>query len=72
MGASLDLTAASRAHLLEPQWNPAVEDQALARVHRMGQRRPVITMRYLMKDSIEEVCHSDLHKFNTMTLIKST
>ncbi|KAH8160523.1 hypothetical protein CIB48_g7728 [Xylaria polymorpha] len=53
-GVGLDLTAASRAHLLEPQWNPAVEDQALARVHRMGQRRPVITMRYLMKDSIEE------------------
>ncbi|KAI0436417.1 hypothetical protein F4803DRAFT_566867 [Xylaria telfairii] len=65
-GVGLDLTAASRAHLLEPQWNPAVEDQALARVHRMGQRRPVITMRYLMKDSIEEVCHSNSHKFKNL------
>lgn len=51
----LDVTAASRVHLLEPQWNPAVEDQALARVHRMGQRRPVVTIRYIMRDSIEEV-----------------
>ncbi|KAJ3578996.1 hypothetical protein NPX13_g1566 [Xylaria arbuscula] len=53
-GVGLDLTAASRAHLLEPQWNPAVEEQALSRVHRMGQRRAVVTMRYIMKDSIEE------------------
>ena len=51
----LDLTVASRVHLLEPQWNPAVEDQALARVHRMGQHRPVVTMRYIVSDSIEEV-----------------
>ncbi|KAI1114821.1 P-loop containing nucleoside triphosphate hydrolase protein [Nemania sp. NC0429] len=53
-GVGLDLTVASRAHLLEPQWNPAIEEQALSRVHRMGQRRPVVTMRYVMKDSIEE------------------
>ncbi|RYP56346.1 hypothetical protein DL769_009930 [Monosporascus sp. CRB-8-3] len=53
-GVGLDLTAASRVHLLEPQWNPALEDQALARVHRMGQRLPVVTIRYVMKDSIEE------------------
>lgn len=51
----LDLTAASRVHLLEPQWNPAIEEQTLARVHRMGQCHPVVTMRYVMKDSIEEV-----------------
>ncbi|KAI0883110.1 uncharacterized protein GGS22DRAFT_35921 [Annulohypoxylon maeteangense] len=53
-GVGLDLTAASRIHLLEPQWNPAVEDQALARVHRMGQKRPVVTIRYIIRDSIEE------------------
>ncbi|KAI1496313.1 SNF2 family N-terminal domain-containing protein [Biscogniauxia marginata] len=53
-GVGLDLTAASRVHLLEPQWNPAVEDQALARVHRMGQQRPVVTIRYVMKHSIEQ------------------
>ncbi|KAI0427615.1 P-loop containing nucleoside triphosphate hydrolase protein [Xylaria sp. FL1042] len=53
-GVGLDLTAASRVHLLEPQWNPAIEEQALSRVHRMGQRRPVVTMRYVVKDSTEE------------------
>ncbi|KAA8618925.1 HepA Superfamily II DNA-RNA helicase SNF2 family [Pyrenophora tritici-repentis] len=51
----LDLTAASRVHLLEPQWNPSLEDQALARVHRLGQTRPVTTIRYVMEDSFEEV-----------------
>ncbi|KAI4931159.1 hypothetical protein J4E85_003748 [Alternaria conjuncta] len=50
----LDLTAASAIHLLEPQWNPSLEDQALARVHRLGQTRPVTTIRYIMKDSFEE------------------
>ena len=52
---SLDLTAASTVHLLEPQWNPSLEDQALARVHRLGQTRPVTTIRYVMEDSFEEV-----------------
>lgn len=51
----LDLTAASRAYLMEPQWNPSVEHQALARVHRIGQQRPVTTVRYVMRDSFEEV-----------------
>ncbi|CAN9095116.1 unnamed protein product [Alternaria alternata] len=50
----LDLTAASTVHLLEPQWNPSLEDQALARVHRIGQTRPVTAIRYLMEDSFEE------------------
>ncbi|KAH6865282.1 P-loop containing nucleoside triphosphate hydrolase protein [Alternaria rosae] len=51
----LDLTAASAVHLLEPQWNPSLEDQALARVHRLGQTRPVTAIRYVMEDSFEEV-----------------
>jgi SNF2 family DNA or RNA helicase len=52
---SIDLTAATRAYMLEPQWNPTVEDQAMARIHRIGQTRPVTTIRYIMEDSIEEV-----------------
>jgi SNF2 family DNA or RNA helicase len=55
---SPDLTAASTIHLLEPQWNPSLEDQALARVHRLGQTRPVTTIRYVMEDSFEEVLMS--------------
>ena len=34
------------------------EEQALSRIHRMGQTRPVVTVRYIMQDSIEEVCDS--------------
>jgi len=52
---SLDLTAASRVYLLEPHWNPMIEEQALCRVHRVGQQRQVTTIRYLMRDSFEEV-----------------
>lgn len=54
---SLDLTAASRAYLMEPHWNPSIERQALARVYRMGQRRPVTTIRYVMRNSFEDVGH---------------
>ncbi|KAF7954691.1 hypothetical protein EAE96_005810 [Botrytis aclada] len=55
MGMSrLDLTAGSRAYLLEPHWNPMIEEQALCRVHRISQKRNVTTIRYLMHNSFEE------------------
>jgi SWI/SNF-related matrix-associated actin-dependent regulator of chromatin subfamily A3 len=50
----LDLTAASQIFLMEPQWNPTVEEQALSRVHRMGQTKEVNTVRYIMEGSFEE------------------
>lgn len=50
----LTLTCASRAYLMEPHWNPTLEDQALARIHRMGQKREVTTVRFVVKDSFEE------------------
>jgi SNF2 family DNA or RNA helicase len=53
--SSLDLTAACRVHLMEPQWNPMAEEQALDRVHRLGQSYPVVAHRYIVKNSIEEV-----------------
>lgn len=53
-GTGLDLTAANHAFLLEPQWNPMLEEQALARVHRIGQTRPVRLVRLIMKDTWEE------------------
>ena len=40
---------------MEPQWNPMVEEQALDRVHRFGQIEDVTTVRYVIRDTWEEV-----------------
>ncbi|KNG86352.1 SNF2 family helicase/ATPase [Aspergillus nomiae NRRL 13137] len=53
-GVGLNLTAASRVYIMEPQYNPAAVAQAVDRVHRIGQMREVTTVQFLMKDSIEE------------------
>jgi len=52
---SINLTCASYVHIMEPQWNPMAEAQAVDRVHRIGQDRDVVITRYLIKDSIEFV-----------------
>lgn len=52
-GVGLDLTAASRAYIMEPQWNPMSELQALDRIHRLGQKMEVRTVRYVMRYSYE-------------------
>ncbi|KAH8800403.1 SNF2 family N-terminal domain-containing protein [Xylogone sp. PMI_703] len=51
----LNLTVASSVYILEPQWNPMVESQAIARVNRLGQTKPVRVIRYIMKDTVEQV-----------------
>ncbi|GFY84684.1 DNA/RNA helicase protein [Actinidia rufa] len=53
-GAGINLTAASRVYLLEPWWNPAVEEQAMDRVHRIGQTEDVKIVRMIARNSIEE------------------
>lgn len=53
-GLGLNLTAGSNVYVMEPQYNPAAEAQAIDRVHRLGQTRPVKTVRYIMRESIEE------------------
>lgn len=53
-GTGLNLTAADHVFLLDPWWNPAVEDQAADRAHRIGQERPVIVHRMVAEDSVEE------------------
>ncbi|HVN67729.1 MAG TPA: DEAD/DEAH box helicase, partial [Candidatus Sulfotelmatobacter sp.] len=53
-GVGLNLTAADYVFVLDPWWNPAVEEQAIARAHRIGQRHPVTALRFIAKDSIEE------------------
>jgi hypothetical protein len=53
-GLGLNLTAADYVIHMDPWWNPAVEDQASDRAHRMGQERPVTVYRLVAKDTIEE------------------
>ncbi|KAJ5173422.1 hypothetical protein N7492_006015 [Penicillium capsulatum] len=53
-GVGLNLTSASRVFVMEPQYNPAAVAQAVDRVHRLGQTRPVETVQFIMKESIEE------------------
>jgi SNF2 family DNA or RNA helicase len=53
-GSGLNLTAASYVVLYDPWWNPAVENQAIDRTHRIGQKNKVIAYRLLMRDSVEE------------------
>lgn len=53
-GTGLNLTAASYVVLYDPWWNPAVENQAIDRTHRIGQVNKVIAYRLLMRDSVEE------------------
>ena len=50
----LNLTAASRVIILEPFWNPFVEEQAIDRVHRLNQTRDVKVWRLLVKGTVEE------------------
>ncbi|KAK9422049.1 hypothetical protein SUNI508_05057 [Seiridium unicorne] len=49
-----NLSLASTIHILEPQWNPSIESQAIGRIFRHGQKNRVRVVRYIMKDSIEE------------------
>jgi SNF2 family DNA or RNA helicase len=53
-GVGLNLQAASVVILAEPQWKPTVEDQAIARCHRMGQVRPVDVHRLLAEDTVDQ------------------
>lgn len=52
-GVALNLTEASRVYLMDSWWNPAVEFQAMDRIHRLGQRRPVQAIKLVIEDSIE-------------------
>ena len=52
-GTGLTLTAADHVYLLDPWWNPAVEDQAADRTHRIGQDHPVMVYRLVATDTVE-------------------
>ncbi|KAH0562511.1 hypothetical protein GP486_002803 [Trichoglossum hirsutum] len=54
----LNLTAANRIHIVEPQWNPSVENQAIGRALRLGQAKQVTVIRYIMKNTVEQYIQS--------------
>ena len=53
-GVGLNLTAADYVFLVDPWWNPAAEDQAADRAHRIGQTRPVFVHRLVSRGTVEE------------------
>ena len=53
-GVGLNLTEANHVLLIEPWWNPGVEAQAIERVHRIGQRKPVNVTRFICQNTVEE------------------
>nr|OQO25209.1 hypothetical protein B0A51_07971 [Rachicladosporium sp. CCFEE 5018] len=53
-GQGLNFTAANKVYMMEPQFNPGVEQQAIDRVHRLGQERNVEITRFIMSKSIEQ------------------
>ncbi|HGY91487.1 MAG TPA: DEAD/DEAH box helicase [Planctomycetes bacterium] len=53
-GTGLNLTAADIVFLLDPWWNPAVEDQAISRAHRMGRKDTVFAYRLVSRGTVEE------------------
>jgi superfamily II DNA or RNA helicase len=53
-GVGLTLTAADYVYLVDPWWNPAAEQQAIDRSHRIGQQKKVFAYRMICKDSVEE------------------
>ncbi|RYP01741.1 hypothetical protein DL764_006103 [Monosporascus ibericus] len=54
-GEGIDLISACHVHILEPQWNPMTESQAIGRVRRIGQTQQVSVTRYIVSRSIENV-----------------
>lgn len=53
-GTGLNLTAADYVFILDPWWNPTIEDQAIARAHRIGRKGNVFARKFLSRDTLEE------------------
>ncbi len=72
-GVGLNLTAADHVYILDPWWNPAVEDQAADRAHRIGQDKPVIVHKLIAKDTLEEkILELQEHKRHLSEITKDT
>ncbi|KAF9583253.1 DNA helicase rad5 [Lunasporangiospora selenospora] len=65
-GVGLNLTTASRVYMLDPWWNYAIESQAIDRVHRIGQTKPVVVKRFIVQDTVEEKILSIQNRKNAL------
>ena len=61
-GSGLNIAAANHVIHYNPEWNPALEDQASARAHRLGQKRPVTIRRLIYAGTVEEVIDERLRR----------
>ncbi|EXX52544.1 DNA helicase RAD5 [Rhizophagus irregularis DAOM 197198w] len=50
----LNLTTANQCFLIDPWWNPSIEDQAIDQIYRIGQIRPVSVFRFFIENTIED------------------
>ena len=72
-GFGLNLTSADRVILLDDWWNPAVEDQAMGRSHRIGQKHNVLVLRLVCKNTVEEkILQLQDQKRHTVDLFNAT
>ncbi|KAF2141618.1 uncharacterized protein K452DRAFT_298308 [Aplosporella prunicola CBS 121167] len=60
------LSVADRLHILEPQWNPSVENQAIGRVLRLGQKNAVTIVRYIVNNTVEKNVQKRQHRKNIL------
>ena len=67
MSSRLNLATANRVFIVEPQWNPSVENQAVARALRLGQKQTVLVTRYVVEQTVEQVRWHDLACFSSLT-----
>jgi SNF2 family DNA or RNA helicase len=66
-GSGLNITAANHVIHYNPEWNPALEDQASARAYRRGQELPVTVHRLLVADTVEDVIDERLTRKRTLS-----
>ncbi len=72
-GLGLNLTKADYVFLLDPWWNPAVEQQAIDRAHRIGQENKVFTYKFISKNTVEEkIIGLQKHKIRLATELITT
>jgi SWI/SNF-related matrix-associated actin-dependent regulator of chromatin subfamily A3 len=57
----------NRVFIVEPQWNPSVENQAVARALRLGQKQTVLVTRYVVEQTVEQVRWHDLDCSSSLT-----